>query len=103
MLSLPYFFDAMTFLTWATRLIIFSFLVLFAIQNTQPISLHLMLDQVWQAPLVIVLLVFFACGAVLGLLSVVGVIFRQRREISRLRRELAKPVVVVPSEPSATV
>lgn len=93
----------MTFLTWAIRLIIFSFLVLFAIQNTEPVSLHLLLDQVWQAPLVIVLLGFFSGGAMLGVLSVVGVIFRQRREISRLKRELAKPVVSVPAEPPATV
>jgi len=93
----------MTFLTWAIRLIIFSFLVLFAIQNTEPVSLHLLLDQAWEAPLVIVLLGFFAGGAMLGVLSVVGVIFRQRREISRLKRELAKPVVSVPTEPPATV
>jgi len=80
----------MTALTWVIRLIIFSFLVVFALQNTDPISLHFLLDHVWQAPLVIVLLVFFAGGAILGVLSVVGVIYRQRREISRLKRSLGK-------------
>ena len=80
----------MTALTWAIRLVIFSFLVVFAVQNTDPVTLNFVLDHVWQAPLVIVLLAFFAAGAVLGLLSVVGVIYRQRREISRLRQLTAK-------------
>mgnify|MGYP000391433459 CR=1 FL=1 len=78
----------MTALTWAIRLIIFSFLVVFAIQNTELVTLRLMPGQFWEAPLVIVLLAFFAGGAVLGVLSVLGVIFRQRREIARLKREL---------------
>jgi len=79
----------MTALTWAVRLIIFSFLVGFALQNTDPVNLHFLLGQAWQAPLVIVLLAFFAGGAVLGALSLLGVIYRQRREISRLKRSVA--------------
>ena len=93
----------MTALTWAIRLIIFSFLIFFALQNTESVNLRLMFDQVWQAPLVIVLLAFFAVGAVLGVLSVLGVIIRQRREISRLKRELAKPLPAVVGEPPALV
>lgn len=91
----------MTALTWAVRLIIFSFLVVFAIQNTDPVNLHFFLDQVWQAPLVIVLLAFFAGGAILGVLSVLGIIYRQRREISRLKRaaNMAQPVVVAEQPP----
>ncbi|MCL2346042.1 MAG: LapA family protein, partial [Desulfobulbus sp.] len=79
-------------LTWVIRLIIFFFLVVFAVQNTAPVTLNLILDQVWQAPLVIVLLTFFAAGAVLGALSLVGVLYRQRREISRLRQQVGKAV-----------
>ena len=87
----------MTVLTWAIRLIIFFFLLVFAMRNTQPISLQFILDYVWEAPLVIVLLVFFAGGAILGVLSVVGVIFRQRREISRLKRSAS--IVQEPAAP----
>ncbi len=89
----------MTALTWAIRLIIFSFLVIFAIQNTDLVTLRLMPGQFWEAPLVIVLLAFFAGGAVLGVLSVLGVIFRQRREVARLKHELAiaaQPVLPLP-------
>jgi putative membrane protein len=89
----------MTALTWAIRLIIFSFLLVFAMRNTQLTTLRFILDYAWEAPLVIVLLVFFAGGAVLGVLSLVGVIFRQRREISRLKREAAKPQLPAAFEP----
>ncbi|KAB2928696.1 MAG: LapA family protein [Dechloromonas sp.] len=94
--------NVMTALTWAIRLVIFSFLVVFAVQNTDPVSLHFVLDHVWQAPLVIVLLAFFAGGAVLGVLSVLGVIYRQRREISRLRQLAGKlPNESLPDTPPA--
>lgn len=82
----------MTILTWAVRLLIFAILVLFAVRNTDPVSLRFFADQVWQAPLVIVLLTFFAAGTLLGVLSLLGVIYRQRREISRLKRLVAAPV-----------
>ena len=89
----------MTALTWAVRLIIFSFLLLFAVRNTQPTMLRFVLDYVWEAPLVIILLAFFCGGAILGALSLVGVIYRQRREIARLKRQAAKPALPPTPEP----
>ncbi|MCL2635215.1 MAG: LapA family protein [Betaproteobacteria bacterium] len=92
----------MTILTWVIRLVIFFFLVVFAVQNTAPVTLNLFLDQAWQAPLVIVLLTFFAAGAVLGALSLLGVLYRQRREISRLRQQVGKlPPEAAPELPPA--
>jgi len=83
-------FIVMTALTWFVRLIIFAFFVLFALQNTAPATLTLIFDHTWQAPLVVLLLAFFAGGAVLGALSLVGTLFRQRREIAQLKRALGK-------------
>ena len=80
----------MTALTWALRLLIFAFLVVFAAQNTDLVNLHLLPGSVWQTPLVIALLVFFVGGALFGVLSLLGVVFRQRREISRLKRAAAR-------------
>jgi len=92
----------MTVLTWAIRLIIFAFLVVFAAQNTDPVSLRLLPGQAWQAPLVIALLAFFVGGVILGALSLLGVIFRQRREISRLKRVASQaPAAVKAEEPPA--
>lgn len=92
----------MTALTWALRLSIFAVLALFAVQNTDVVTVILLPGQIWQAPLVIVLLVFFAGGAVLGALSLFGTLFRQRRELGRLRRELMK-LPATANEPPPTV
>ena len=90
-------------LLWASRIFIFLFLFAFAIKNTDPVSVRFFFDAAWQAPLVIVVLAFFAGGAVLGALSLLGTIFGLRREANKLRRELkqAQAVVVVnPAVPS---
>jgi uncharacterized integral membrane protein len=75
-------------LAWTLRIILFLALFLFALKNTNTVSLHLYFDQVWQAPLILVLLVFFAAGASLGVLATLATVFRQRRDIARLQREL---------------
>ena len=90
----------MTALTWALRFIIVSFLIVFAIQNTELVILRVMPGYFWEAPLVVVLLAFFAAGAVLGVLSMLGIIYRQRREVVRLKREMVK--VVEPAKPLST-
>jgi lipopolysaccharide assembly protein A len=90
----------MTALTWLVRLIVFAFFVVFALQNTDPVSLSILPGQQWQAPLVMTLLVFFVGGAILGALSLLGVVFRQRREISRLKRMADRPVATNPDLPA---
>ena len=78
-------------LLWACRICIFLFLLAFALKNTDPVSVRFFLDTDWQAPLVIIVLAFFAGGAALGVLSLLGTIFGLRREVSRLRREAKLP------------
>jgi uncharacterized integral membrane protein len=73
--------------SWACRIFIFLFLLAFALKNTDPVSVRFVLDTAWQAPLVIIVLAFFAGGAALGVLSLLGTIFGLRREVSRLKRE----------------
>jgi len=75
-------------LAWTLRIILFLALFLLALKNTDTVSLHLYFDQVWPAPLILVLLVFFAAGAAMGVLATLATVFRQRREIARLQREL---------------
>ena len=78
----------MRVLSWALRIILFLALFLFALKNTDTVSLRLYFDQVWHAPLILLLLVFLSAGAALGVLATLSTVFRQRREISRLKREL---------------
>jgi len=75
-------------LLWASRIFIFLFLFAFALKNTDPVSVRFFFDAAWQAPLVIVVLAFFAGGALLGVLSLFGTIFGLRREAAGLRRDL---------------
>jgi uncharacterized integral membrane protein len=89
-------------LAWALRIILFLALFLFALKNTDSVSLRLYFDQVWQAPLILVLLVFFAAGAAMGVLAMLATVFTQRRDIARLRRELgSRPLDASPAPPVA--
>src|SRR5262249_11568813 len=75
-------------LSWTVRILLFLALLVFAVRNTDPVTVRFYLDQQWQVPLVLALLVFFAVGAVLGVLACMGRLLRQRREIVALKREL---------------
>lgn len=89
-------------LAWTLRVILFVALFLFALKNTNTVGLRLYFDQVWQAPLILVLLVFFAAGAAMGVLATLATVFRQRRDIARLQRELrSRPRDASPEPPFA--
>jgi lipopolysaccharide assembly protein A len=55
----------------------------FALKNTQEVDLHLFLNYELRGPLVLMLLVFFVAGAVLGVLALTPTIVRYRRESAR--------------------
>jgi lipopolysaccharide assembly protein A len=76
----------MRFLAWAIRLALFVVLLAFAAKNTDPVTLRFYFDLAWQAPLVALLLAFFAAGVLLGLIAMLGTYLAQRREIARLQR-----------------
>jgi len=76
----------MRIVTRTVWLLLFILLLAFAAKNTEPIALRFYFDLVWQAPLVLLLFAFFAAGALLGMVAVLGTVLRQRREILRLRR-----------------
>ena len=76
----------MRVLAWAIRFTLFVVLLAFAARNTEPVTLRFYFDLAWQAPLVALLLAFFAAGALLGLIAMSGTYLAQRREIARLQR-----------------
>jgi uncharacterized integral membrane protein len=77
----------MRILTWVARLLVFVLLLAFSAKNTDPVTLRFYFDLAWQAPLIALLLAFFAGGALLGVGAALAALLRQRREIHRLRRE----------------
>lgn len=78
----------MRYFIWLLKLALFVVVLTFAVKNTAPVTVHYYLGTSWDAPLILVLLVFFALGAALGLAAGLGQQFRQRREITLLKREL---------------
>ena len=53
----------MSYITWAIRFALFVVLLAFAVRNTEPVTLRFYFDLAWQAPLVALLLAFFAANA----------------------------------------
>ena len=45
---------------WCCRIFIFLFLLAFALKNTEPVSVSFFFETSWHAPLIIVVLAFFA-------------------------------------------
>ena len=80
----------MRYVTWTVRLLIFLFLLAFAVKNTDPVTLRFYFELAWQAPLIVLLLAFFAAGAVFGLAAALATLFAQRRENAQLKRALAE-------------
>ena len=69
--------------------ILFVLFFFFALKNTQEITLHFFLGYERTDPLVLVLLVCFVGGAVLGVLAMTPLVFRHRREASKQRKSLS--------------
>jgi putative membrane protein len=86
---------------WIIRLFIVMILVWFAVKNSQDVTIKGLPGQVWEAPLVFILLTVFVAGVVIGLLAWVPTVVRQRREIGRLRRNATIPATAVVVPPDA--
>lgn len=96
----------MRILTWLLRAFLFFALFAFAINNQQSATVNWMFSYSWTAPLVIVVLVAFACGAVLGVLAMTPSWWHHRRRARRLESPVVfaqAPVSVAPPTPDLTV
>src|SRR5690606_35763928 len=81
----------MRFVIWAVRLVVFVLVLLFALKNTEPVDVGLYADHVIRAvPLIVVILVAFAAGALCAVLVLLPASMRKRREAARLRREVMR-------------
>lgn len=78
----------MRYLSWLLGFILFLLALGFAVKNSDAVVVHYYLGYQWQASLVLVILVFFFVGVAVGVAASLGFIFRQRREIISLKREM---------------
>ena len=70
----------LTYLGWLAKLAIFLLVLGFALKNTHPVSLVSYLGYTWQSPLIVMLLLAFLLGALIGLLALLPYLFRLRRQ-----------------------
>ena len=86
----------MSAVRWIVIAIVFIALLFISLQNADPVTLRFFTLYAWQAPLVFVVLIAFACGVALGLLAGAIKVVRLKRQLARLRREQR----VAPLQPS---
>lgn len=70
-------------LIWSVRLLVFLVLFAFAAKNTDPVSLRLFFGQSVQFPLIVLLVFFFAFGALCGVFAMMFPYLHQWREKRR--------------------
>ena len=78
----------MKYLVWLLRGFLFLILLGFAVKNDEPVVLRYFFGYEWHSSLVVVLLLFFAVGAAVGMLAVLASLLRQRKELAALKDEL---------------
>lgn len=78
----------MRYLSWLFGFVLFLLALGFAVKNSDTVVVNYYLGYQWQAPLVLVLLVSFIGGVAVGVAASLGYLFRQRREIFFLKREM---------------
>ena len=64
---------------WLLKAAIFFTLFAFALNNQQTVAVHFFFGTLWQAPLVLVVLVTFACGLSLGILVMMPRWWKKRK------------------------
>lgn len=83
----------MRYLIWFLRIVLFLLLLGFAVRNVEPVTLYYYFGYEWTAPLVLVILFFFALGVALGAAACLAIVFRQRRQLASYRRKYDVPDV----------
>jgi len=78
----------MRYILWLLKFALFVLILSFAVKNTDTVSVRYYLGQEWQAPLVLVLLTFFAIGVAVGIMASLGHLIRQRRQIAALKTQM---------------
>jgi putative membrane protein len=74
---------ALKYMAWLLKAVIFFVLFAFALNNQAPVNLHFFFGTLWQAPLVLVVLVTFVLGLFAGILVMVPVWLGARRRAVR--------------------
>lgn len=93
----------MRYVMWAIKLLVFAVVVLFAYKNMAPVDVQFLGNiQFTSVPLVVVMLVAFVLGTILGVVLMLPSTWRRRREAGRLKRDLQQAQKATARAPSAS-
>jgi lipopolysaccharide assembly protein A len=81
----------MRYLMWLPRIALFLVLLGFTVKNAETVTLRYYFGYEWEAPLILIILLSFALGVAIGVMSCLGKILRQKREIATGRRKNRLP------------
>ena len=87
----------MRILVWLFRAFLFFSLFAFALNNQQVVTLNWFFGYAWSARLVIIVLVTFAAGVVVGVLAMAPSWWHQRRRAQRSQRAQAPAAGAAPA------
>lgn len=68
--------------------VLFTLLLGFGLKNAEPVVLHYYLGIAWQAPLSLMVLILISIGVAAGIIGLLPIFIKQRRELVALRREV---------------
>ena len=89
----------MKYLMWLFKAALFFTLFAFSLNNQQVVSVNFFFGTLWQAPLVLVVLVAFAAGLALGVLMMVPRWWRSRKHARQAKA--AQPAAEAAATPGA--
>jgi putative membrane protein len=72
--------NALKYIAWLLKAVIFFVLFAFALNNQAPVNLHFFFGTIWQAPMVLVVLATFVLGLFAGILVMVPIWLNARRQ-----------------------
>jgi lipopolysaccharide assembly protein A len=83
-------------LRWILKAAIFFTLFAFALNNQHAVDAHFFFGNVWKTPLIVLVLIAFTLGVVVGVLGMVPRWWRQRHTVRKLKAQelgtLPKPI-----------
>ncbi|MGN6826679.1 LapA family protein [Paucibacter sp. M5-1] len=86
----------MRIFVWLFRAFIFFALFAFALNNSQEATVRWFFGHEWRAPMVIIVLLAFGCGAALGVLAMVPAWWKHRR-VAQRGGDIAAPASDAPT------
>jgi uncharacterized integral membrane protein len=92
----------MSVVRWIVVAVVFVALLFLSLQNSQTARLTFFNVAAWEAPLVVIVFIAFACGVAAGLLAGALRTARLKRQVNRIRREQRTGVDTL-TAPTSTV